>query len=60
MSLLFAQVLFDGKKNIKTVTVTTSFLNDMVTQIAKDKVKIETIIPAEKDPWRIAMSVWGE
>ena len=40
----------NGKKNIKTVTVTTSFLNDMVTQIAKDKVKIETIIPAGEDP----------
>lgn len=40
----------DGKKDIKTVTVTTSFLNDMVTQIAKDKVKIETIIPAGEDP----------
>lgn len=34
----------------KTVTVTTSFLQDMVKQLAGDKVKIEMIIPAGADP----------
>lgn len=35
---------------MKTVTVTTSFLEDMVSQIAPDLVKIELIIPAGEDP----------
>lgn len=34
----------------KRVTVTTSFLSDMVEQVAKDSVEIETIIPAGEDP----------
>lgn len=33
-----------------TVTVTTSFLRDMVTQLAGDKVEIEQVIPAGEDP----------
>lgn len=33
-----------------TVTVTTSFLEDMVTQLAGDEVNIELIIPAGADP----------
>lgn len=34
----------------KVVTVTTSFLNDMVKQLAGDKVDIQLIIPAGEDP----------
>lgn len=34
----------------KTVTVTTSFLEDMVHQLAKDMVNVELIIPAGEDP----------
>lgn len=34
----------------KTVTVTTSFLQDMVKQLAGDKVNVEMIIPAGADP----------
>ncbi|WP_303972857.1 metal ABC transporter solute-binding protein, Zn/Mn family [Streptococcus merionis] len=34
----------------QTVTVTTSFLEDMVKQLAGDKVKVESIIPAGEDP----------
>lgn len=34
----------------KTVTVTTSFLQDMVAQLAGDMVNIELIIPAGEDP----------
>lgn len=37
-------------KEKKTVTVTTSFLQDMVKQLAGDKVKVEMIIPAGADP----------
>lgn len=37
-------------KEKKTVTVTTSFLNDMVKQLAGDKVQVEMIIPAGADP----------
>ncbi|MBM9832499.1 zinc ABC transporter substrate-binding protein, partial [Enterococcus faecalis] len=33
-----------------TVTVTTSFLEDMVKQLAGDKVNLELIIPAGEDP----------
>ena len=41
----------DAKKSDKLkVTVTTSFLQDMVTQLAGDKVKISLIIPAGEDP----------
>lgn len=36
-----------GKKN---VVVTTSFLGDMVEQIAKDKVNVDVIIPTGEDP----------
>lgn len=36
--------------NKKTVTVTTSFLNDMVKQLAGDFVDINLIIPAGEDP----------
>lgn len=38
------------KDTRKTVTVTTSFLRDMVTQLAGDVVHIEEIIPAGEDP----------
>ena len=34
----------------KTVTVTTSFLQDMTKQLAGDYVNIELIIPAGEDP----------
>lgn len=34
----------------KTVCVTTSFLQDMVTQLAGDRVQVELIIPAGEDP----------
>lgn len=34
----------------KVVTVTTSFLNDMVKQLASDKVEVQLIIPAGEDP----------
>lgn len=37
-------------ENKKTITVTTSFLADMVKQLAGDSVTIETIIPAGEDP----------
>ncbi|WP_230209468.1 metal ABC transporter solute-binding protein, Zn/Mn family [Enterococcus casseliflavus] len=41
----------EKKANDKpTVTVTTSFLRDMVTQIAGDKVTIKEVIPAGEDP----------
>lgn len=41
----------DTKKSDKLkVTVTTSFLQDMVTQLAGDKVKVSLIIPAGEDP----------
>lgn len=36
--------------NKKTVVVTTSFLEDMVHQVAGDAVNIDTIIPAGEDP----------
>ena len=34
----------------KIVTVTTSFLKDMVEQLAEDRVQVETIIPPGEDP----------
>lgn len=34
----------------KNIVVTTSFLGDMVEQIAKDKVNVDVIIPAGEDP----------
>ncbi len=34
----------------KTVTATTSFIADMVTQLVKDKVNLEMVIPAGEDP----------
>lgn len=39
-----------GGEEKKKVTVTTSFLRDMVIELAKDKVELETIIPAGDDP----------
>ncbi|MCW6661777.1 zinc ABC transporter substrate-binding protein [Aerococcaceae bacterium NML201209] len=45
--LPFTRAFADDKP---TVTVTTSFLQDMVTQIAGDAVNIELIIPAGADP----------
>lgn len=36
--------------NMKKVTVTTSFLEDIVRQLAKDYVSIETVVPAGEDP----------
>lgn len=38
------------KSDQKSVTVTTSFLKDMVNQLAGDKVKIDLLIPAGEDP----------
>lgn len=40
----------DKESTQKKVTVTTSFLRDMVEQLAKGKVRLETIIPAGDDP----------
>lgn len=40
----------NGDDNLPTVTVTTSFLYDMVAVLAGDDVKLELIIPAGEDP----------
>ncbi|GMA46039.1 metal ABC transporter solute-binding protein, Zn/Mn family [Tetragenococcus muriaticus] len=40
----------DEAEGTPTVTVTTSFLQDMVTQLAGDQVEIEQVIPAGEDP----------
>ncbi len=40
----------DKTNSKKVVTVTTSFLNDMVKQLASDKVEVQLIIPAGEDP----------
>ena len=40
----------DSQADKKTVTVTTTFLEDMVHVLAKDKVHVELIIPAGEDP----------
>lgn len=56
VSLLTVLTVFSGimtpvsAEEKPVVTVTTSFLNDMVKQIAGDDVTIETIIPAGEDP----------
>lgn len=56
MALLFVVIFAlsygkaDSKHTKKTVTVTTSFLQDMVNQLAGDKVEVELIIPAGEDP----------
>lgn len=44
------QEIQKDSKDKKTITVTTSFINDMVHQLVGDKANIQMIIPAGEDP----------
>lgn len=48
--LCLGSMSFGSAAEQKTVTVTTSFLEDMVHQLAGDRVHVELIIPAGEDP----------